>query len=99
MGSASHRMKPMYLVWTWLLVLTVAEVLLAYFEVPLTMMLVLLLGMSIVKAVLIMGWFMHLKFERRNLIASLIPAMVVCILLFLIMFPDSARLSSLGIFR
>ena len=100
--SESHAgggLRIMYIIWTWLLVLTIGEVLLAYFKVPVGIMLVILLGMSIVKAVMIMSWFMHLRFERRSLILTLIPAMVVCILLMNIMFPDSFRLGSLGIFR
>ncbi len=97
--AGDSSMKPMYMIWIWLLVLTVAEVLLAYFEVPVTTMMILLIGMSLVKAVMIMGWFMHLKFERMNLVLTLIPAMVACILLFNIVFPDSGRLSDIGIFR
>jgi hypothetical protein len=34
---------------------------------------------------------MHLKFERFSLIITLIPALVVCILLLLVFFPDSFR--------
>jgi len=99
MSAGEHNMKPMYFVWVWLLALTVAEVLLAYFHTPIHIMLILLIGMSLVKAVLIMAWFMHLKFERVNLILTLIPAMVACMLLFNIVFPDSGRLHALGIFR
>jgi hypothetical protein len=38
---------------------------------------------------------MHLKFERLSLILTLIPALVVCILLLFVFFPDSFR--SLGL--
>jgi cytochrome c oxidase subunit 4 len=98
-SQASGGLKIMYIVWTWLLVLTIAEVLLAYFHVPLNNMLTLLMGMSVLKAMMIMSWFMHLRFERRSLVLTLVPAMVVCILLMNIFFPDSFRLGSLGIFR
>jgi cytochrome c oxidase subunit 4 len=98
-SQASGGLKIMYIVWTWLLVLTIAEVLLAYFHVPLNIMLTLLMGMSVLKAMMIMSWFMHLRFERRSLVLTLVPAMVVCILLMNIFFPDSFRLGSLGIFR
>ena len=91
-------MKVMYVVWVWLLVLTIAEVLLAYFEVPIFFMLVLLIGMSLVKAWLIVAWFMHLKFERKSLVLTLIPAAIICIMLMNVFFSDSARLGSLGIF-
>ena len=74
-----------------LLVLTLVEVLLAYFEVSLTLMLTILLGLSLIKAALIMAYFMHLRFERMSLVLTLVPIMVVCICLLFIFFPDSRR--------
>jgi cytochrome c oxidase subunit IV len=74
-----------------LLVLTIVEVLLAYFEVPLTLMLTILIGLSLIKAALIMAYFMHLRFERMSLVLTLVPILVVCICLFFIFFPDSSR--------
>ncbi len=74
-----------------LLVLTLVEVLLAYFEVPLTLMLTILIGLSLIKAALIMAYFMHLRFERMSLVLTLVPIMVVCICLFFVFFPDSQR--------
>jgi cytochrome c oxidase subunit 4 len=99
MGQHGGGMRVMYMVWIWLLVLTVAEVLLAYFKVPLNVMLVVLIAMSVGKAFLIMAWFMHLKFERASLVMTLIPAVVICILLLNIFFPDSVRLSEIGVWR
>lgn len=76
----------------WLLVLTVIEVFLAYIEIhDLRLMLTILMGLSIVKAFLIMAYFMHLRFERRSLVLTLVPALVVCICLLFIVFPDSFR--------
>lgn len=94
--SASHSLKPMYIVWVWLLVITIVEVLLAYFHVPVLIMLIALLGMSIVKAAMIVAWFMHLKFERVSLVLTLVPAAVMCILLMNIVWPDSWRIIHLG---
>ena len=74
-----------------LLGLTLVEVLLAYFEVSLTLMLTILLGLSLIKAALIMAYFMHLRFERMSLVLTLVPIMVVCICLLFIFFPDSFR--------
>ncbi len=87
------------MVWLWLIVLTAIEVFLGYIHVPLAMMLVSVIGLSIVKAVLIMVYFMHLKFERLSLILTIVPAMVVCISLFLLFFPDGFRAFSLKAFR
>jgi cytochrome c oxidase subunit IV len=74
-----------------LLALTIVEVILAYFKVPLHIMLTLLIGLSLIKAAMIMAWFMHLKYERLSLVFTLIPALVMCILLMFILFPDSNR--------
>jgi cytochrome c oxidase subunit 4 len=81
-------------VWVWvaLLVMTVVEVLLAYFHVPLLIMLTALLGLSVIKGALIIAYFMHLKFERFSLFLTLFPMLVFCILLLFIFMPDSFRL-------
>jgi cytochrome c oxidase subunit 4 len=80
----------------WLLVLTMVEVVLAYVQIDdLRLMLTVLMGLSIVKAFLIMAWFMHLKFERMSLVLTLVPALVICICLLFIVFPDSIRAGGL----
>lgn len=78
-------------VWTWLVGITFAEVYLAYIHLPATLMLTLLMGMSIIKAALIMAYFMHLRFERLSLVLWLIPSLVFCICLMIIFFPDGYR--------
>jgi cytochrome c oxidase subunit IV len=40
---------------------------------------------------LIVAYFMHLRFERLNLVLTIVPALVICICLLLIFFPDSFR--------
>ena len=82
-------------VWLWLFVLTAVEVFLAYEQVPLHLMLVLLVGLSLVKAGLITAYFMHLRFERFSLFLTLVPVTVLCICLLMIFFPDSVRLHDL----
>jgi cytochrome c oxidase subunit 4 len=82
-------------IWVWLVALTLVEIFLAYKPMPIHLMLVVLLGLSIIKAALIMAYFMHLKYERFSLILTLIPALLVCILLLFVFFPDSFR--SLGL--
>jgi cytochrome c oxidase subunit 4 len=79
-------------VWFWLLALTGFEVFLGYKHLPVVYMLVILMGASIVKAALIVAYFMHLRFERLNLVLTIVPALVICILLMLLVFfPDSFR--------
>lgn len=74
-----------------LLVLTLVEVYLGYVQLSLTLMLTLLIGLSVIKAGLIMAYFMHLKFERMSLVLTLVPVLVICICLFFAFFPDSFR--------
>ncbi len=82
-------------VWVWLLVMTAVEVFLAYIQLPLVYMLTILMGLSIIKAALIVAYFMHLRFERLSLVLTLIPMLVVCICLLFVFFPDSFRASRL----
>lgn len=83
--------KQFIIVWVGLLVLTGIEVFLAYMHVPLTIMLVALIGLSVIKAWLIIAWFMHLKFERFSLFVTLFPMLIFCILLLFIFMPDAQR--------
>src|SRR5437588_560034 len=82
-------------VWGWLLLLTGLEVFLGYIHLPVAYMLVILMGASIIKAALIVAYFMHLRFERLNLILTIVPALVICICLLLVFFPDSFRARNL----
>ena len=78
-----------------LLALTAVEVFLAYIQLNLTLMLIIVMGLSIIKAALIMAYFMHLKFERMSFVLTIVPALVVLLCLFAIFFPDSFRLHEL----
>lgn len=97
--QGTGSMRTMYIIWAWLVGLTAVEVVLAYLKTPLFWMLVILLGLSVVKAAMIMAYFMHLKFERLNLVLTLIPALVGTILLLNIFYPDAMRLKSHGVNR
>lgn len=97
-SSSGHAGERLYVwVWVWLLAFTAVEVYLGYIHLPLQLMLTLLMGLSVMKAALIMAYFMHLRFERLSLFLTLVPALVFCICLILIFFfPDSLRLHQLG---
>ena len=82
-------------VWLWLLALTGFEVFLGYIRLSVVLMLVILMGASIIKAALIVAYFMHLRFERLNLILTIVPAVVIAICLLLVFFPDSFRAKEL----
>jgi cytochrome c oxidase subunit 4 len=92
-----HVASTSLFVWVWvaLIGLTFFEVFLAYMDIRKDVMLIVLMGGSIVKAALIMAYFMHLRFERLTLVLTLVPAMVVCLSLLAVFFPDSVRLHDL----
>jgi cytochrome c oxidase subunit 4 len=80
-------------VWVWLVAITGVEVFLAYEHLRPSLMLTILIGLSVIKAALIMSYFMHLKFEKLSLVLVLVPALVFCICMMLILFfPESSRL-------
>ena len=78
-------------VWVALLALTALEVWFCYIQFGTVMMLTLLVGLSVVKAALIIAYFMHLKFERFSLFLTLFPMLIFCILLMLIFLGDATR--------
>jgi cytochrome c oxidase subunit 4 len=82
-------------IWMWLVGLTLVEIFLAYKTMAIHIMLTILLGLSIIKAALIVAYFMHLKFERLSLILTIVPMLVICICLLMVFFPDSFRSSGL----
>src|SRR5271170_337078 len=60
-------------VWFWLLLTTGVEVFLAYLRLAPVLMLTILVGLSLIKAALIVSYFMHLRFERLGLFLLLVP--------------------------
>ena len=96
MSTETHSNRIFYVVWSALLIITIVEVALAYRQFSVAMMLTILLGLSLVKAGLIVAYFMHLRFEKLSLTLTLIPAVVICIALLGIFFLDSLRILTLG---
>lgn len=77
-------------VWIGLLALTLVEVILAYVQLAPTVMLALLTLFSVVKAAMIMAYFMHLKFDRPALSWMLVPGLVgLIVVLLAYLLPDS----------
>lgn len=80
-------------IWFCLVGITFLEVWLAYMQLPPGLMLTILIILSVVKAGLIMSFFMHLKYEKFSLVLLLIPSMIFCISMMLIFFfPEAVRL-------
>ena len=92
-----HKIGQFIGVWGALLGLTAIEVYLGYQNMQPMKMLFILLGLSIVKAALIILYFMHMKFEMRRMRYVLMTALVVCLCLMFTFFADAVRIIDLGI--
>jgi cytochrome c oxidase subunit 4 len=85
--------KTFIMVWSGLVAITGIEVFLGYEQLRPELMLTILIGLSVIKAAMIMAYFMHLKFEKISLVFWLVPAMIFCIcMMLLFFFPDGLRL-------
>jgi caa(3)-type oxidase subunit IV len=98
---AAHDDSKVQYFWVWgaLLVLTAIEVVLAYKQVLSAIhMLEVLLILSVVKSALIIGYFMHLKFERALMRWLLIVSVTACfVIMYFFFFPDAGRILHLGV--
>ena len=96
---STHDSKGQYF-WVWgaLLALTAIEVVLGYKQVfsPVRMLEVLLI-LSIIKSALIIGYFMHLKYEVAAMKWVMMTAVTACLCLMCIFFPDAFRIVHLGV--
>ena len=87
--------------WVWgaLLVLTGIEVVLGYKQVfsPVHMLETLLL-LSVIKSVLIIGYFMHMKFETALMRWVITLSVIACfVIMYFFFFPDADRIINLGV--
>jgi caa(3)-type oxidase subunit IV len=98
---AAHEDHKITYFWVWggLLVLTAAEVVLAYRQVfQAKAMLEVLLALSVVKSAMIIGYFMHLKFETAIMRWMITLSVVACfVIMYFFFFPDAGRILRLGV--
>jgi caa(3)-type oxidase subunit IV len=99
--AATHDDSKGQYFWVWgaLLVLTAIEVVLGYKQVfePVHMLEILLV-LSIIKSALIIGYFMHLKFEKALMRWLLVISVTACfIIMYFFFFPDAGRILRLGV--
>ena len=90
-GHSEGSKATVYTVWFTLLILTAAEVVLAYQHLEIKLMLGILMTLSIVKASLIIAYFMHLRYEKSSLAWTLMPALVFVVGMMFVFFPDGIR--------
>ncbi|HYO45623.1 MAG TPA: cytochrome C oxidase subunit IV family protein [Gemmatimonadota bacterium] len=81
--EAVERKRPnYYLVWVYLLILTVAEVVVAFMSnLPETWLILLLLFLAVWKAALVAMYYMHLKFEPPRLVLMVLAPIPFAILI------------------
>lgn len=93
-----HQAKSQFF-WVWgvLLLITAVEVYLGYQNMNPVRMLSILMALSIVKAALIIGYFMHMKFEVSRMKWLTMASLVMCLCMMSVFFPDAMRILSLGV--
>jgi cytochrome c oxidase subunit IV len=82
-------------VWIGLLAIVGVEVTLTYAGLAPGMLLAALLALAILEAVLGLMYFMHLRYERRLLFWSLVPALIFVLLMMNHLWRDAARMITL----
>ena len=95
--SDDHKHPNYILIWAVLLILTVLEVVVAFFPAWMSdvpgihlITIILLVVMAFVKAGLVAWYFMHLKFEEKNFVLIVsFPLVLACVLVILLL-PDVA---------
>lgn len=92
-----HKHVPFFIVWVVLLVLTAIEVYLGYQNMEPKRMLSILMCLSIVKAALIIGYFMHMKYEASRMKYLTMCSLLFCLAMMLVFFPDAFRILYLGV--
>ncbi len=92
-----HAKGQFFWVWGALLIITAIEVYLAYQNLQPIRMLSILMGLSILKAGLIIAYFMHMKFEMSRMRWITMSTLVVCLSLMVMFLADALRLLDLGV--
>jgi cytochrome c oxidase subunit 4 len=93
-----HKKAQFFWVWGALLIMTAIEVYLTYQNMEPIRMLTILMGLSLIKAALIIGFFMHLKYEISRMKWLTMCSVVACLILMTIFFfPDAHRVVTLGV--
>jgi caa(3)-type oxidase subunit IV len=96
--SDAHGKDPYriyFVTWVLLLIVTVLMLAAEKFHMPRWFLLLFLLGFMVVKATMIGGNFMHLRYEKRNLAVLVAVGLVVTsLILFAVIAPESEHIRS-----
>ncbi|CAN5281296.1 hypothetical protein BH18GEM1_BH18GEM1_02110 [soil metagenome] len=81
----AHKAPNYYLIWFYLLILTIAEVILAFVSgLPKAWLIVILLAVAVWKAALVAMYYMHLKYEPPRLVMLVMAPIPFAVLITLI---------------
>ncbi len=95
--ATAVNLRVYWITWGALLVITLLMLLLDGAALSRTPFLVLMLGAMAVKATLIAGNFMHLRFERAGLILTVVVGLFVCgLVLYALIAPDAVRIHEMA---
>ncbi|MDR7555916.1 MAG: cytochrome C oxidase subunit IV family protein [Armatimonadota bacterium] len=91
MADEHHRGYRIYAItWFWLLVITLLEVAIVLVGVPRAVLVTALVVLALMKAALIMAYFMHLAYERLTLVyAVVVPMALLAVVMFAFIGPDA----------
>jgi caa(3)-type oxidase subunit IV len=93
-----HGKALFFYVWGALLAMTAIEVYLTYQNMQPVKMLTILMGLSLIKAALIIGYFMHLKYEVSLMKWLTMGSVIGCLILMTVFFFwDAKRIIDLGV--
>ena len=82
--------------WFWLLAITVVELAIVLMHVPKLVLATALIIMALLKAWLIVAYFMHLRYERLSLVyAVMVPMVFLAVILWTGTFPDALNVFNL----
>lgn len=82
-----------------LVTIVLLEVLLTLLHLPVHTLLLLLLCLAIIEATIGVLYLMHVKYERRILFWTVIPATLFVLILLDYIWPDAYRMAHMSIFR
>jgi len=75
--------------WFWLLVLTLLELGIVLAHVPKTLLIISLIVLALMKATLIVAYFMHLRYERLSFVYAVVIPLFLGVILFFGLAPDA----------
>ena len=94
---SADSLRSYWATWGVLLVLTLVMVVLDRAPLPPWSFLAVVLAAMLAKATLIAGAFMHLRFERRALVAMIVVGLLLnAVILFGLILPDAIRIAGMG---